>query len=234
MDFKGHFPLLQGRCHPLTVLDDHSRFNLVLQACANEQRQTVQRHLQTCFERYGRPRRLQTDNGPPWGCSGQGPLTQLGVWLIRLGIRLSPSRPLHPQSNGKEERFHRSLKAEVLSERVFADLTDVQSALDRWRAIYNQERPHEGIGMQTPGERYRASERTFPAHLPPIEYGPEDSVRKVSQGGSISFRGQEIQVSKAWVGFPIALRPQPQKDGCFDLFFCHHKFDSIDLALPPL
>ncbi|MDR3300691.1 MAG: transposase, partial [Candidatus Accumulibacter sp.] len=98
------------------------------------------------------------------------------------------------------------------------------------RMIYNQERPHEGIGTQTPGERCHASPLAFPAQLPPIEYGSDDIVRKAHLGGWISFKGRDFGVSKALQGLPIALRPQPQKDGCFDLFFCHQKFDSLDLA----
>jgi transposase InsO family protein len=227
MDFKGHFALREGRCHPLTVLDDHSRFNLLLQACADERRETVQIHLQRCFEQYGLPWRIQTDNGPPWG---GGALTQLGVWLIRLGVGLIFTPPRHPQSNGKDERFHRTLKAEVLC-RIFADMVDAQSAMDFWRTVYNHVRPHEAILMQTPSQRYRPSPRSFPAHLPPIEYAPDDLVRRVQQGGWISFKGHDLRVSKALIGQPVALRPRLQEDGCFDLFFCHQWIDFLDLSV---
>jgi transposase InsO family protein len=231
MDFKGHFATLAGRCHPLTVLDDHSRYNLVLQACADERRSTVQQCLQQCFERYGLPRRIQTDNGSPWGCGAQGSLTQLGVWLIRLGIHLSYIRPAHPQSNGKDERFHRTLKAEVLDRRVFVDLAGVQTELDRWRPIYNHERPHEALSLQTPAQRYRSSALCLPASLPTIEYAPGDTVRKVQQGGWFHFRGREWKVSKALAGQPIALRPRMDEDGCFDAFFCHQRIASFDLSI---
>jgi transposase InsO family protein len=232
MDFKGHFQMLSGRCHPLTVLDDHSRYNLILQACADERRLTVQQHLQACFERYGLPQRIQADNGTPWGCSRErGTLTQLGVWLIRLGICLSHSRPAHPQSNGKEERFHRTLKAEVLNQRIFADLTEVQAAMDRWRLIYNHERPHEAISLQVPVQRYRPSPVSLPASLPPIEYLSSDAVRKVQQGGWIHFRGRELRISRALVGQPIALRPNLDKEDCFDVFFCHQRITSFDLSI---
>jgi len=230
MDFKGHFAMLAGRCHPLTVLDDHSRFNLVLQACANEQRLTVQQHLQACFERYGLPRRIQADNGNPWGDSGQGSLTQLGVWLIRLGIRLSHSRPAHPQSNGKDERFHRTLKAEVLKQRIFADLDEVQAALDRWRFVYNHERPHESLSLLTPAERYQPSPVSFPSSLPPIEYLHGDLIRKVQQCGRVHFQGKVLRVSRALVGHPVALRPHPGEEDCFDVFFCHQRVASVDLS----
>ena len=153
MDFKGHFAVGAARCHPLTVLDDHSRFNLCLQACVDEQGHTVQTHLTTSFRRYGLPQRVAVDNGSPWGDTLDSPYTPLVAWLIRLGIRVSHSRPYHPQTLGKDERFHRSLKAEVLRE-SFPDLDTVQTRFDRWRTVYNFERPHEALSMQTPATRY--------------------------------------------------------------------------------
>ena len=103
MDFKGHFALAQGRCHPLTVLDDCSRFNLCLAACGNEQGETVQGHLRAAFRRYGLPEWIIVDNDSPWGDGPNTPYTPLGVWFLRLGIGLSHSRPYHPQTLGKDE-----------------------------------------------------------------------------------------------------------------------------------
>lgn len=229
MDFKGHFPLGAGRCHPLTVLDDHSRYNLVLAACADEQRLTVVNRLQQAFERYGLPARVNTDNGPPWGNQGEPYLTQLGVWLVRLGIRVGRSRPGHPQTNGKDERFHRSLKAEVLTGRVFNTLDDSQVAFDRWRPLYNHYRPHEALGMQTPSQRYCPSPRACPAILPAIEYGSDDKIRKVQDGGWISFKGHSIRVGSALHGLPVALRPNTATDGLHEIYFCHQKILTVNL-----
>ena len=86
MDFKGHFALSQGRCHPLTVLDDHSRFSLGLYACANERTLTVKDHLSEIFRRYGLPERILADNGSPWGDAPDSRYTPLGVWLLLLGV----------------------------------------------------------------------------------------------------------------------------------------------------
>jgi transposase InsO family protein len=230
MDFKGHFATDAQRCHPLTVLDDHSRYNVVLQALGNEQRETVQRSLQQAFERYGLPERINVDNGSPWGNSMEGSLTAFGVWLIRLGVHLSHSRPAHPQTNGKDERFHRTMDVEVLSTRRFRDLNDAQHHFNQWRHVYNFKRPHESIGMQTPASRYSASTRSMPSKLPDIEYGPQDLVRKVQQGGFLLFKGREFRVGKGLVGLPVALRPQLDRDGVFDVYFCHQKVDVIDLA----
>ena len=82
----------------------------------------MQAALLRVFGRYGLPKCINTDNGAPWGNGGQGPLTRLGVWLIRLGIHVSHSRPHHRQTNGKDERFHRTLKAEVIDRYDFIDL----------------------------------------------------------------------------------------------------------------
>lgn len=229
-DFKGHFNTVQGRCFPLTVLDDHSRYNLVLQACSNSRTATVQTHLETAFRRYGLPARMNFDNGTPWGSPSQpGQITELGLWLVRLGIRLSHSRPYHPQTNGKEERFHRSLKAEVLNGRSFEHLEHAQSAFDRWRRIYNHERPHEALQMETPITRYQPSQRSFPEMLPSIEYGPDDEVIRVDWNGELRFRGQKYKVSSALHRHDVAVRPRASEDGVFDVFFAHHPCLTIDL-----
>jgi transposase InsO family protein len=229
IDFKGHFATDTVRCHPLTVLDDHSRFNVVLQALGGERREPVQQVLQSAFQRYGLPERINADNGPPWGAPMDGALTGLAVWLIRLGVRLSHSRPAHPQTNGKDERFHRTMAAEVLLGRRLRDLADAQQHFSRWRHVYNFQRPHEAIGMQVPASRYSASARSMPSKLPDIEYGPEDIVRRVGDGGRISMRAHKLRVGKALIGQDVALRPRPDRDGAFDVYFCHHKLDSIEL-----
>ena len=229
-DFKGYFDTLRGRCMPLTVLDDHSRFNLVLQACGNSRTDTVQTHLQDAFRRYGLPARMNFDNGAPWGSPGQpGQVTALGLWLIRLGIRISYSRPYHPQTNGKEERFHRSLKAEVLNGRSFDSLAHAQSAFDGWRRVYNHERPHEAIQMQTPISRYQPSLRSFPETLPLIEYGLDDHIVRVKWNGELRFMGRQFKVSSALHRHEVAIRPRPLEEGVYDVFFAHHRCFTIDL-----
>lgn len=231
IDFKGHFATDTVRCHALTVLDDHSRFNIVLQALGGERREPVQATLQRAFEHYGLPERINADNGQPWGCPSEpGVLTGLGVWLIRLGVKLSHSRPMHPQTNGKDERFHRTLAAEVLLGRRFKDLDDAQRHFSHWRQVYNFKRPHDALGMATPASRYSPSKRSMPATLPELEYGPSDIVRRVGNGGRISLHGHNLRVGKALVGQDVALRPQADCDGVFDVYFCHQKITTIDLA----
>src|SRR5947208_9124972 len=111
MDFKGRFALPDRRwCHPLTIVDDHSRYALCLQACSNEQGTTVRDHLEQTFRRYGLPDAILVDNGSPWGDGPAQGWTKLGVWLLKLGVEILHSRPYHPQTRGKNERFHRTLK----------------------------------------------------------------------------------------------------------------------------
>ena len=228
MDFKGHFPMQQGRCHPLTVLDDHSRFNVVLQACANERTGTVQAALTTAFRHYGLPDRMTMDNGSPWGSDAFHDLTPLTAWLIRLGIGVSHSRPYHPQTQGKDERFHRTLNLELISRWHFHNLEDCQRRFDWFRSMYNLERPHESLGMKTPVTRYKVSHRPYPETLPAIEYDTGDHVRKVQDKGEIFFKGNVLRVSKALHGYPVAVRPT-NVDGVYSVFFCHHKLKDLDL-----
>lgn len=229
MDFKGHFAVERGRCHPLTVLDDHSRYALRLEACADEQGTTVQARLTEAFRRYGLPERMTMDNGAPWGSDFEHPYTPLTAWLIHLGVKVGHSRPYHPQTQGKDERFHRTLKAEVLRGRLFRDLDHCQRRFDEWRNTYNLDRPHESLGMATPASRYQSSARCFPESLPPIEYGPADIVRKIDHG-RIYYRGMTFKVSKAFHGYPVALRPT-NEDGQLEVYFCHQRIATIDLSV---
>jgi len=230
MDFKGKIPLLHGVCHPLTVLDDHSRYALGVDACADERTATVQTRLTALFRRYGLPVRMLMDNGPPWG-EATARYTALTVWLLRLGITISHGRSYHPQTQGKDERFHRTLKAEVLVDACFADLVTAQAAFDHWRPIYNQERPHEALALATPSSRYHISPRAYPEVFPPIEYSPGDQVRKVQHEGEIHFRGRTVPISKAFRGYPVALR-STLTDGIWTVYFCKQWIAQIDLRDP--
>jgi transposase InsO family protein len=229
MDFKGHVGTPDGRCHPLTILDDCSRYALGLHACFDEKTETVQQSLIETFRRYGLPWQIITDNGSPWGDDGNNPFTRLGVWLIRNGIIISHSRPRHPQTMGKDERFHRTLKAELLGEWFPYDKEMAQDRFDAWRYEYNFYRPHEALDMEVPGRLYHVSDRPYSGLLPEIEYGPEDMIRKVQQGGFVHFQGRDIRIPKAFASQPIALRPRAQSDGCYDIYFVRQFILTIDL-----
>lgn len=229
MDFKAKFPTDQGQCHALSVLDDCSRFALGLEACSNQRLDTVKERLSAAFRCYGLPHAMLTDNGPPWASSEDedSRYTRLEVWLLQLGIPLHHGRPYHPQTQGKDERFHRTIEAELVGRRRFATLLECQQAFERWRHVYNTERPHEAIGLDTPGRHYQPSPRSFPERLPAIEY-PDRLVRKVQPNGRISFAGRKWPIGKAFTGHLLALRPTLH-DGTYDVFFCQHAVATINL-----
>jgi transposase InsO family protein len=228
MDFKGHFPLPEGRCHPLSLVDDHSRFLIGLYACPDESRETVEAHLRQLFREYGLPEAMLMDNGAPWGQDGDHPYTRLTVWLVRLGIHVLHGRPYHPQTQGKEERLHRTLEEELLR-RVSEDtLLAWQEQFDAWRWVYNYQRPHEALGMEVPASRYTPSPQAFPEKLPPIEYPREDRVRKVDVTGRISLHNRLFRIGKGFAGQPVAVRAT-LTDGEFEVYFCHHPIARIDL-----
>jgi transposase InsO family protein len=229
VDFKGDFAMGQGRCHPLCALDDHSRYNVVLAACANQQEVTVQGHLTEAFRTFGLPAALLCDNGAPWGSCGDGEHTTLDVWLLRLGIRVYHGRPFHPQTQGKEERFHRTLKAEVLQRGGWRDCAHVQQAFDQWRPLYNGQRPHEALNLDTPLSRYRPSPRSFPEKLPSVEYDHGLEVRRVDINGRIAFGGQTWKVGRAFVKERVAIRPGAQ-DGLFEIIFMTRVIKELDLC----
>ena len=221
-DFKGHFAMTRGgRCQALTVLDDHSRYSIGLRACDNERTETVPGELVEMSRHSGLPRRMLMDNGPPWGDMADPPWMRLTAWLVRLGISTSHGRPDHPQTQGKDERFHRTLVAEVLRDRSFSDLTyiHIQQAFDPWRQVYNTEQPHaalslevpaslshhsplatpphEALSLEVPASRYRASERSYRETLPVIEYAPDVQVRRASLQGVIQFESRSIRIGRA-------------------------------------
>jgi len=233
MDFKGHMPLGRGGdCHPLTVIDDHSRYAVCLEACANEQANTVQNAMTQAFERYGLPEFILADNGSPWGDGPYRGWTGLGVWLLKLGIGLHHGRPYHPQTHGKNERFNRTLKAEVFAMKRFQDLEEVQRALDEWRIVYNLERPHEALGQDTPSTRYRPSPRPMPKTPPAVEYDEGEIVRRVDTSTPhIAFKSRYWRVPGAFRGERVAIRPTV-KDGLFAVCFGAHKIAEIDLNKP--
>ncbi|PSQ63302.1 MAG: IS481 family transposase [Bacteroidetes bacterium QH_10_64_19] len=260
MDFKGHFPLVDGeRCHALTIVDDHSRFAIGLHACANEQRETVKKRLAAAFRRYGLPRRILCDNSFPWGVPatervGRPLYTQLNAWLFRLGIDVIHGRPYHPETQGKCERFHRSLKEEVLKQGSYESLSECQDGFDCWRQVYNLERPHEATRsradeMEVPASHYQPSGRPFPETLPEISYPPSDRTRLVSTRGQIRFAGSQFYIGEAFADHPVALRRNepdgPEGAGTenekrsgegspleWEVYFCHKKVRVIESKVP--
>ena len=234
LDFKGDFATQGGgRCHPLTMLDDHSRFNLLLEALGGQTAALVQPALTAAFTRYGLPNAILCDNGAPWGNLGAGTgHTLLTVWLLRLGIHVCHGRPYHPQTQGKEERFHRTLKTELLSQHTWRDLNHCAQFFPRFRQSYIFERPHDALAGATPASRYRPSPRDLPRSLPPIEYPADWTQRTVRDKGVITFGNQTWLIGRAFAGLPVGLRPSAQADGQWTVFFSFHSLGRLDLASP--
>lgn len=229
MDFKAFFFVQAQVCWPLTVLDDHARYLLGLKACQNQQRETVQAQLTGIFRQYGLPEALLMDNGVPWGPSNpRAYYTRLSVWLMRLGIRVIRSRPNHPQTLGKDERLHRTLKSELISRAVWSSFEDCQVEFDTWRDLYNTERPHSALNFQPPVSRYLPSPRSFPEQLPPIVHPDGAQVRMARDGGRINFRGKRFRIGHAFDNLPVGLLPS-EKGNCFDVYFCAQKIKTITL-----
>jgi hypothetical protein len=211
-------------------VDDHSRYVLCLKACANEQRTTVQDHLTSTFRRYGLPDALYTDNGSPWGDTSGDRWTGLRVWLLKLGVWVVHARPYHPQARGKNERFHRTLKAEVFAMRRFRSLPEVQRSFDAWRSVYNLERPHQALGMDVPASRYRPSSRPMPDRILQVEYDSGEIVRTVSSTRCyVSFKGRQWKVPQAFARERLAIRPL-DRDGHYGIYFASWQIAAIDLT----
>lgn len=200
MDFKGQFPMLDSKlCFPLTILDDYSRFSLCLEPLLRIDFETFQPVLTRVFREHGLPRDILCDNGKPWGDS-RGGITGFDVWMMQLGILPIHGRPLHPQTQGKDERFHRTIKEEILRRRTISDIDDARRIFAPWREMYNTERPHEALDLDVPRQRYHRSGREYPEKLREPEYPEYAVLRKVNYKGYLSINQHRYFFSEAMIG----------------------------------
>lgn len=210
VDFKGWWKDREGlRVEPLTVRDEASRMLLELRWLSNSKTETVRECFERLFERHGLPGAIRSDNGAPFA-SHQGllGLTRLSAWWLALGISLERSRPGCPQDNGAHERMHRDVRRELQAGRIGRD----QAAFDLWREEYNHERPHEALGMKTPGEIYRPSARRYEGTPVDLDYGGMTTRRVNERHGCISHGGEMISISSALGGWSVGLCPCPDQD----------------------
>ena len=211
LDFKGQFKTGDGvAVYPLTLVDAHSRYLLCCQGLAGTHGPGVRQSMERVFREYGLPEAIRSDNGTPFASVGLGGLSQLAVWWVKLGIVPERIEPGHPEQNGRLERLHRTLKAEAASP-PRRNRPAQQQAFDEFRRQYNQERPHEALGQQTPVRHYQPSLREYPARLRSPEYPPEVQVRRVRSNGEIKWQGEKIYLSEALAGEPVGLTAQDDR-----------------------
>ena len=207
IDFKGWFRTGDGvRCDPLTISDAYSRYVLRCQALSDTFCETVRRLCEAAFREFGLPWAIRTDNGSPFASRGIAGLSRLSVWWLRLGIVPERIDAGHPEQNGRHERMHRTLKTETASPPA-PTVRGQQRAFDRWRVCFNQERPHEALGMRTPAEVYTPSLRPYPDRLPPVEYPAGLVVRMVQKRGEFYWFGHSVFLGEAFCHEPIGLEP---------------------------
>ena len=228
-DFKGHFAMGNGhRCHPLNIIDDHSRFNLCIEALEGETFEQVKPTLERLFREYGLPFSFLCDNGNPWGTSQSLGYTRFEVWLMELGVLTLHGRIRHPQTQGKEERFNRSFTRECLRRQEILDISHAQSVFDEYRRFYNEVRPHCALELDVPEKHYRPSNIVLPEMVEPWEYGSEYKLCKVKDTGYFNYRGQGYFLSEAFAGKYIAIR-ESHLPGQITLVFRQFKIGRIDV-----
>lgn len=227
LDFKGPLEVARRKVTPLSVLDDHSRYLLCLRPCTDMTFATVQATLWDLFGDVGLPERLLCDNAfSTAGNSGVG-LTSFEGWLIRLGIRPAHGRPYHPQTQGKVERFHGTLEAELWPHVRRDALEHFAADLEAFRPVYNALRPHEALGDEPPVVRWRPSPRRRPDRVPEATYPAGAIVRRVGQVGEIRYRVARIMVGRGLAGEPVRVE---ERDGSVEVYYCEHRVRCLSAA----
>ena len=212
VDFKGWWYDRQGqRCEPLTVRDEYSRYLLALRRVPNARTTTVRQCFEELFRQHGLPGAIRSDNGVPFAqVQAVLGLSRLSAWWVALGIDLERGRPGHPQDNGGHERLHRDIGVELQPH------TTDQSALDLWREEFNQERPHEALGLKCPAEVYGKSARIYTGTPEDLDY-PGMDYRRINQLGRIKWRGRSLFISTSLAGWSVGLKVQA--DGRWEVYF---------------
>lgn len=218
-DFKGDFLLLDGsRCYPLDILDDHSRYCIKIAVKPNTL--GVLDSFEEAFIEYGMPKSVLTDNG--WTFRGlHGGYTQFEKWLMNNDVLPVHGRVMHPQTQGKIERFHRTMKNELLKHNDFENLQMCDKGLQEWRIKYNEIRGHSSLNMKCPSEVYHASERKYTGTISQYEYSGKYHVIKVNSWGYLRFDKWQEYLSETMIGELIEIRPNPLGDS---FFACYRNF----------
>ncbi|MES1173378.1 MAG: IS481 family transposase [Myxococcales bacterium] len=225
-DFKGHFAVGGSRCNPLTITDGFSRYLLCCKALKSTVTQPVLKVFERTFREFGLPDAIRTDNGAPFSSLAPGGLSQLSIWWMRLGIRPERIMPGRPDQNGRHERMHRTLKAET-ARPPRSSMRAQQRCFDAFQAEYNNERPHEALGQNTPGSHYQPSIKRFPKSLPELEYPDHFQVLRTYPNGIISWAGIQWYTSGTLRGELVGL--EAIDDDRWRVYFGHIFLGVLDV-----
>lgn len=226
IDFKGWFLTGDGtHCEPLTLSDGYSRYLLRCQVMPRTDTDHVWPVLDAAFREFGLPHRLRSDNGSPFASTGAGGLSKLSVKVIKAGVVPERIAPAKPQQNGRLERLHLTL----LQDTANPPARSLREQLERFRAfqaLYNDERPHQALGNDTPADHYIASPRHFDGILREPNYGQDCAVRRVRHNGEIRWQGTTIYISETLTGEPIGLFEE--NDGGWTAYYGPIRLGFID------
>lgn len=225
-DYKGQFKTGDGQiCYPLTVTDNYSRYILGCQALRHPDYLSSKPVFEAIFKKYGLPVAIRTDNGGPFASTGLGGLSRLSVWFIKLEIIPERIQSGHPEENGRHERMHRTLKA-AATRPPKSNHREQQKAFKVFISEFNNERPHEALGMLTPASMHKPSLRSYPEKLKEITYPGNYIVRKVRHNGEIKWKGEKVYVSEALAKESIGLK---QKDEhLWEIYFSSYLLGILD------
>jgi putative transposase len=217
MDFKGEFRMRDGHlCYPLTIADSHTRFLLAIDGLHSTAHAGTQAVVERVFREYGLPKVIRSDNGCPFSSKAIAGLSRLNVWWTQIGIKQDRIKPGHPEQNGSHERMHRTLKQETVWPPA-ANGGEQQERFDGFRREFDFERPHQALGMKTPGSLYEQSPRELPESVPQPEYAGHCVVRPVRANGILHFRNRDLFLSEVLIGHKVAL--EEIADGVWSIYF---------------
>ncbi|MCP4568703.1 MAG: IS481 family transposase [FCB group bacterium] len=212
MDFKGDYKADEGRCYPLSLLDDCSRFAVGLYALSRQNTPVVYNSLVHAFETYGVPEAMLMDHGVPWWSTTNGHgLTRLSVRLVKQGIKLRFSGVRHPQTQGKVERFHRTLEHAVNHHGKPTSMSGWKQMFTYFIDEYNRIRPHEALQMDVPANRYKPSPKAYNPNPPEWEYPLGSTVKRLNPQGCFDYRHRRLFVCEALGGERVQIQKTDNK-----------------------
>lgn len=226
-DYKGQFNTQDGKlCYPLTISDNYSRYLLRCRGLQGPRYYQTKAVFESAFKEYGLPYAMRTDNGIPFASVSIGGLSYLSIWWILLGIVPERIDKGCPEQNGRHERMHRTLKEEAITQAA-QTLKEQQLAFERFKVLYNTERPHEALDQRYPCEYYKQSVRPYPKRLKKPEYEDNIKVRQIQRNGHFMFNNDDFFLSKLLAGYPVGLKEVA--DGYWQIYFSFQPIGTIDI-----